>query len=407
MQFPGFRGKCAGSSQPERWERGEGKCIPRHTTMINVEEQLNVEVPTHLFRFEERVVGMTITQLMIDTTAGAGIWGLWSVTTWLPQWARIAICVIAALLTILVVHVHIRGYSLVEWGSLYAFYWLTPAKTIWYSEATPTVLAAKKQKPPAHPSVQSSWIQLSAIQDSCLIFAGEKSKKGKPPAPDRYSAVLEVTGINIQLLSLAERARIFGAYQTFLAGLEFPLQIITSNETVDVQAYQPLQLLQRQLSRLQSTPRLAAMARSHLQFLRKKLGTNIVTRHYVVISASPLEEEVKRVDGKPYSGFLLAFAFFRRKKQDTFSQEQTLRQLRVRLKVVRDGFRDIGLQTHLLDDEALARFYASSLTPGVVASCGEHAFDAQGSLSIAPARAEPEPAKMPGDEVSYLEEVAL
>ncbi len=351
--------------------------------MINVEEQLSVEVPTHLFRFEERVMGMTVTQLMIDTVAGAGVWGLWGASGFLPLWGRIGICVLAVLLIIAVVHVKVGEHSLVEWSSLYILYWLAPPKTIWCSEAMLRVLEAKKQKPPAHPSVQSSWIRLAAIRESCMIFEEEKPKKGKQAVPSRYSAVVEVTGINFSLLSLPERTRIFAAYKTFLAGLEFPLQIISCNETVDIQAYEPLQLLKQQSAQLQSTPRLAALARNHLQFLQKKLGTNIVTRHYVVISASPIEEEVSRVDGKPSSGFSLMFAFFKRKKQESFSEEHTLRQLRIRLKMVRNGFRDMGLQTRLLDDESLARFYASTLTPGVIASWGEHAFDIQRPMSIA------------------------
>jgi hypothetical protein len=214
--------------------------------MINVEEQLSVEVPTHLFRFEERVMGLTINQLLIDTVAGAGVWALWSASAVLPIWGRISVCVLAVLLTIAVVHVNVKGHSLVEWCTLYLFYWLAPPKTMWFSEAVPRVLEAKKQKPPAHPSVQSSWIRLAAIRESCMIFEDEKPKKGKQAVPSRYSAVLEVTGINFSLLALPERTRIFAAYKTFLAGLEFPLQIITCNETVDIQAYEPLQLLKQQ-----------------------------------------------------------------------------------------------------------------------------------------------------------------
>jgi hypothetical protein len=371
--------------------------------MINVEEQLSVEVPTHLFRFEERVMGLTINQLLIDTVAGAGVWALWSASAVLPIWGRISVCVLAVLLTIAVVHVNVKGHSLVEWCTLYLFYWLAPPKTMWFSEAVPRVLEAKKQKPPAHPSVQSSWIRLAAIRESCMIFEDEKPKKGKQAVPSRYSAVLEVTGINFSLLALPERTRIFAAYKTFLAGLEFPLQIITCNETVDIQAYEPLQLLKQQSTQLQSTPRLAALARNHLQFLQKKLGTNIVTRHYVVISASPIEEEVKRVDGKAHSDFALMFAFLRRKKQDTFSEEQTLRQLRIRLKMVRNGFRDMGLQTRLLDDESLARFYASTLTPGVIASWGEHAIDARRPMMVAP----PEASMSSSPEFLPIEENAI
>jgi hypothetical protein len=372
--------------------------------MISVDEQLSVEVPTHLFGFEERIFGLTITQLLSDTAAGAGIWALWSMPLPLP--ARIALCVGAALLTILIVHVYIKGHSLVEWGSMYLLYWLAPPKTVWYNAAVPRALLAKKQAPPARPSVQSSWMSLRTIANHCLVFEDGKQKKGKQAAPpSRYSAVLEVSGINFSLLAVQERLRIFNAYKTFLAGLEFPLQTISCNETVDVQSYEPLQLLKQQLEQLQSTPRLAALAQNHLQFLQKRLGTNIVTRHYVVISASPFDEEMKRVDGKSASGFLMMFRFLARKKGVGFSEEQVLRQLRIRLKVMRDGFRDMGLRTWLLDDEALARFYASSLVPGTVATWGERAFDGMRPMIVAPPEASissssPELALIEEDEIA-------
>lgn len=348
--------------------------------MIDMDEQLSVEVPTHLFRFEETVMGMTITQLLCDTGAGVGIWSLWNLP--LPLAARLSLCIGAALVTILLVHVQRKGRSLVDWGTLYALYWLTPPRTIWYNDAVPKVLALKKQNPPTRPSVQSTWIRLQAIENSCLVFTEGKQQKNKPTPPTRYSAVLEVTGISIQLLAVEERLRLFNAYKGFLAGLEFPLQIISNNETVDVQSYEPLLLLEQQAEQLKPTPRLAALARSHVQFLRARLGTNIVTRHFVVISASPLEEEVKRVDGKPQSGLGL-FGLFGRKKEPAVSEQQVLQQLRIRIKVVREGFREMGLQTHLLDDEGLARFYASSLTPGVTATWGEQALDNLRSMTFA------------------------
>jgi hypothetical protein len=351
--------------------------------LTTVDQPLSKEVPTHLFKFEDKIFGMTIPQLLMDTFSGAAIWSLSQMALPLP--ARIACCLGVVILTILLVHVRFKERSLVEWGSVGLLFWLTPPKTIWYSEGTSKALAVKGQKP-KYPSVQSTWLRLVSIEGGYMGFADadtqKDKKKEKNTSPTRYYAVIEVVGVNLQLLAFKEQARIFTAYERFLAGLEFPLQIISYNNTIDTRTYEPLLESEQQITRLRGKPRLAAMAESNIRFLRQKLGACIVTRHFVVVSANTLEEALQDPDGKMKSGLSLLFAFQNRKKRTNDTKDQVIRQLRLRLRVVEEGFKDMGLQIRRLDDASLAKFYAACLVPGMTHARGEDVIDQLAPVSM-------------------------
>ncbi len=356
----------------------ERECHSSHM-LTTVDQQLSKEVPTHLFKFEDKIFGLTIPQLLMDTFGGVGAWYVSKLP--LPIALRIACCVCVVILVLAVVHVRFKKRPLVEWGTISLLFWLTPPKTLWYSEATSKVQEARGQKP-KYPSVQSTWLRLASIEGGYMGFVDgstqkDKKQKGKSQAaPTRYYAVVEVIGVNLQLLASKEQARIFTAYERFLAGLEFPLQIISYNNTIDTRTYEPLLANEQQIALLKGKPRLAAMAENNVRFLRQRLGTCIVTRHFVVVGATTLEEALQDPEGKMKSGFPLLFAFRdRKKKQITVAKERVIQQLRLRLRVVEEGFKDMGLQTYRLDDAALAKFYASCLVPGVTQKRGEDAAD--------------------------------
>ena len=50
-------------------------------------------------------------------------------------------------------------------------------------------------------------------------------------------AVLKVSGINFNLYSTRERERVLYAFQTFLNGLDFPIQILVQSRSVNLNAY--------------------------------------------------------------------------------------------------------------------------------------------------------------------------
>src|ERR1700682_6256104 len=97
------------------------------------DDQLSVEVPTHLFKFEEKIFGLSVQQLLIDTFAATGEWYLWQMHAALPL--RIVPGCGLALLTIVFVHIRFKHRSLSDWALVALFYWLTPPKTIWYNPA--------------------------------------------------------------------------------------------------------------------------------------------------------------------------------------------------------------------------------------------------------------------------------
>src|SRR5437763_15989842 len=65
------------------------------------EHPLVKEVPGHLFQFEEKIFGMSLTQLLSDIGAGVGIV---SITASLPLAARILVSALLAIPALILVH---------------------------------------------------------------------------------------------------------------------------------------------------------------------------------------------------------------------------------------------------------------------------------------------------------------
>src|SRR6266478_841017 len=76
------------------------------------ENPLRKEVPSHLFRFEPRIFGMTLPQFLCDLGAGIVIFSL---TASLPLVVRLGVSVLLALLVLILVHGKIEGQSFVRW----------------------------------------------------------------------------------------------------------------------------------------------------------------------------------------------------------------------------------------------------------------------------------------------------
>ena len=115
------------------------------------------EVPSHLFRFEEKIFGMTLAQLLSDIGAGVGIIALISA---LPLVARILVGVLLAIL----VHGRAQDQPLLYWIYLYARSLIIPRRATWQS---PDELKAagkrKRGQPPPCRRRGSSSIRLRAL----------------------------------------------------------------------------------------------------------------------------------------------------------------------------------------------------------------------------------------------------
>lgn len=109
------------------------------------EHPLVKEVPGHLFQFEEKIFGMSLTQLLCDIGAGVGIL---SITASMSLLARILVSVLLAIPVLILVHGKVQEQALLHWLFLYGRQLFVPKHSTWQSCSFPSSM-------PTHPPPQS------------------------------------------------------------------------------------------------------------------------------------------------------------------------------------------------------------------------------------------------------------
>ena len=320
------------------------------------EHPLVKEVPGHLFQFEEKIFGMSLTQLLSDIGAGVGIL---SITAGLPLVVRILVSTLLAIPVLILVHGKVQEQTLLHWLYLYGRQLFIPKHTTWQSLDE---LAAAGKRKGSVPPVQTTWIALDSLEQG---IAGESSPGGTGGAWGRYWVVLECEGRNTRYLPEADQVRAFGRFESFLTGLGFQLQFISHTEQVHVANYQPLRVQKHALPRLVQTPRLALLLQESIAFQERHLHHCTITRHFVVVSASAREEVARQAVGSAPGGALtFLWKLISRPKRVEGSRDQVLDQLRIRLSVVKKILQQLEVRAWLLDDADLLKQFASCLALG-------------------------------------------
>src|SRR5258708_15185503 len=221
------------------------------------EHPLVKEVPGHLFQFEEKIFGMSLTYL---TSAIGAALRILPITASLPLIARRAGSVLMAIPVLTLVHGKVQEQTLLQWLYLYGRQLFVPKHTAWQSLDE---LAAARKRKGRVPPVQTTWIALDSLDGG---IAGYSEPRGKGGSRGRYWVVLECEGRNIRYLSEADQVRAFGRFESFLTGLEFQLQFISHTEQVHVANYKPLRVQKQAFSRLAPMPRLAMLLKTTLAY---------------------------------------------------------------------------------------------------------------------------------------------
>lgn len=311
------------------------------------------EVPGHLLQFEEKIFGMTLTQLLSDLGAGVGIVAL---TASVPLVPRIVVGVLLMIGVLILVHAKIGGYTM-----LYCLYLLGRTRFL----PTQTVFRApgeEIQKGEPGP-VQESWIQLNALDRGAAGVLTKRQKRDHPDA--NYWVVFEVVSLqNVRFLAEAEQVRIYGRFKLFLDGLGFPLKFISLVETADAER-DPALVAQRQvISELTATPHLQKLQKESLKHQQGSLQHCTTTRHFVVVSASTSELARLRADGTARSPLLRLFELLRPSKQPVVTPSQVKNELSIRVSIVKKALQQLDVHATLLDDAQALQAYASCLALG-------------------------------------------
>ena len=196
----------------------------------------------------------------------------------------------------------------------------------------------------ANPSSTQKKVAIQEIRDGVVIL-----KDGS------YRTILMVNAVNFNLKSEAEQQSLIGAYQNFLNGLSFPLQIVTQSRTLDLDEY--LDSL-KAIAQTQSNDLLRTQTNEYVNFVQELIGVaNIMSKtFYVVVPLS---------DAPVKSGGL--FGFLRRGSNSPVSLGKRFDQIKAdlleRTTLISSGLASLGLSNIQLNTEELIELFYTSYNP--------------------------------------------
>ena len=315
------------------------------------------EVPGHLFKFEEKIWGMTLQQLLTDLGVLTG-----SITFAgsLPLIPRIIVCVFVTIMTMILVHGKAQGHSLGFLLFLYVRSKTVPSWTTWRSERIQSNKSEHMQGKKRFSSVQATWVPVATLKKGVM---GNDAQRKKTVIP-RYWMIFEVEGRNVHLLPEQEQIRIYKRFESFLTGLEFHLQFLSYTEPMNPKTAPSLLDQEEALTSLSSTPRLHALQKASLQEQIRQMPTCTLTRHFVVVAASGAEAALRNPDSTPHSILSAMWNVLTLKRPPEVTHTHVLDQLRSRASIVKKSIQQLDMRIWLLQDTELLQLFARTLVPG-------------------------------------------
>jgi len=185
-----------------------------------------------------------------------------------------------------------------------------------------------------------------------------------------FRQVIMVGGVNFSLKSETEQNIITQAYQTFLNGIDFPLQILIHSRKVNIDKYIEALAARKEI---EQSPILQNQIDEYSKFVQGFVEKNAIMEKIflVVVSFYPVSvlPNAKKVS--------VAIPFFGKKKispaetaQRTEEAEkmfgENLAQLSQRTTQVTGGLLNIGLETTVLNDEQLIELFYNFYNPQTI-----------------------------------------
>jgi len=310
-------------------------------------------VPGHLLQFEEKIFGMSLTQLLSDLGA---LFGTLALTESLPLLPRIASDALIMIVVLVLVHGKVGDSTMLSWLVLLGRFRFLPKETVWRPEGT---LIKKGEQG----SVQDYWIHLHEL-DHAMAGMSTARKNRQPNATSWV--IFEVESLQqVRFLAEAEQVRIYGRFKLFLDGLGFPLKCISLVETAHPERDPALVAQREVLSQLATTPHLQKLQQESLQYQQGRLPHCTTIRHLMIVSVSTSELERLRSDGTSHTLLRRFCELFLPKKVPEVTPEQVKHELRIRISIVKKALQQLDVHATLLDDTNILQAYASCLAPGM------------------------------------------
>ena len=288
------------------------------------------KVPGHLFQFEEKIFGMTLTQLLSDLAA---LFSLIGVTSSVSLLTRLAIIAPTMLIALVLVHGKMSGYTMLYWLYLLVRFRFLPRHTV------------RRAEEGKGASVQECWIQFNELSGGTGGMV-----RG---AQAMYWAAFEIESkYALRYLSETDQVRLYGRFKQFLDGLSFPVKFISLVSSLDATRDPTLMAQQQVVAEL--TPRLQQLQMASIKHQQAVAQHSTVTRHFVIVSASTFELVRERASRfSPVLG-----------KAPTVTNAQVKNELKTRVSIVSKTLSQLDVQATLLDDASLLTAYAACLAPG-------------------------------------------
>jgi predicted ATP-dependent Lon-type protease len=176
-------------------------------------------------------------------------------------------------------------------------------------------------------------------------------------------AVLIASSINLSLKSEEEQHATIVQFQTFLNGLDFPVEISVQSRKLDIRPY-ILSLEERM--RMQTEPLIKLQTKEYMDFIRSFTEeVNIMTKSFFVVV--PYSGDSSFI---PKKGFLAGIFGGGKEKVATKEEDEKMRfeekrtQLDERVGVVVEGLGSFGVRSTQLGTEEVIELFYKTFNPG-------------------------------------------
>lgn len=182
--------------------------------------------------------------------------------------------------------------------------------------------------------------------------------------------IVMVGGVNFALKSESEQNLITQGYQTFLNGVEFPLQIVVHSRKVNIDKY-VARLLERKAE--EGSALLQNQIDEYVEFVKGFVEKNAIMEK-VFLLVVPFYPSIV-VSAKVAKGFLPSFLGGGKKnvddeKKDAAETEhvfyENLAQLNQRVSQAMTGLLSMGLEATVLEDDALVELFYNFYNPQTI-----------------------------------------
>lgn len=185
-----------------------------------------------------------------------------------------------------------------------------------------------------------AFVPIREIRDGVIVLENGELRR-----------VLITSTLNFGLKSADEQVAIISAFQGFLNGLDFSVQIFIQSKRLDIRPY--LHLLEER-EKVQLNDAMRIQVHEYINFIREFTGrTNIMSKNFFVVV--PMPSNIQAV--KPGAGEA-------EKREELRQFEQARMQLEQRVQVVQSGLGGCDVKTTPIGTEELTELFYKKFNPG-------------------------------------------